>query len=660
MKKSYITHIKLFITCLVVCNLAHFSFAQSSKFNKAERLFETLNYKEASEEYKKAYEKGARDKSLFQHLGDSYYYNTDMQKASVWYAQLFENFKDVNPEYYFRYAHSLQGTGNHSEAKKWMRRFSKSTSYVDARKANFLQGPVELDAVLKTKANYELKNISTNSKLSDFGASFYGDNVVYASSKTTNKSSDKYRWNNQPFLNLYKAPLDEQGHDLYAEEDEAFSSCLNTQYHESNAVFNKDLTKVYFTRNNFKKKLGADKKGVNHLKLYSADVDEDVFNNKTKWNNIKELPFNSDTYSVGHPALSDDGKKLFFISDMPGSIGGTDIFVVDVLGNNEYSTPKNLGEKINTSGKEMFPFILSDKLYFASNGHLGFGGLDIFKSNIVNEVFQNPTNLGKPINSIKDDFGFVFSESKKMGFISSNRAGGKGDDDIYLISPTTINESCKQGLNGMVTNLKSGERIVNATLELYNEYGDLIEISKTNDIGKYNFKSTLDCNTKHEIRVVKQGFKQIISPVMTELDSGRTFKPLQLDTLDELIVEEEGILKLKIGIVYFDLDKSYIRNDAAIELNRIVFVMTQYPDMKIKIESHTDSRSPDDYNMSLSDRRAKSTREYLVSQGIKAERIVSAMGYGETQLINRCTNSTPCSEIEHELNRRSEFIIVKM
>lgn len=660
MKTSYYTYIKSFIAYLVISSITNIGYAQTSKLSKAEQLFETLNYKEASEEYKKAYEKGARDKYLFEHLGDSYYYNTDMQKASVWYAKLIENHEDVNPEYYFRYAHSLQGIGNHSEAKKWMKRFSKSTSHIDARKSNFIQGPVELDAVLKTNSDYELKNVSTNSKFSDFGASFYGDDIVYASSKTENKDSDKYRWNNQPFLNLFKASLDQQAHDMLVSDDELFSSSLNTQYHESNAVFNKNLTKVYFTRNNFKKKLGGDKKGVNHLKLYSADVDEDVFRDSTKWINIKELPFNSENYSVGHPALSEDGEKLYFTSDMPGTIGSTDIFVVDILGEDEYSAPKNLGEKINTSGKEMFPFVVSDKLYFASNGHLGFGGLDIFKSNIINKVFQNPTNLGSPINSTKDDFGFVFSQAKGMGFISSNRGGGKGDDDIYLISPTTVNETCKQGLNGVVTNLKSGERIVNATLELYNEYGDLIEISKTNDIGKYNFKSPLDCNKKHEIRVVKQGFKQVISPAVTDFTSGRTYKPLELDTLDELIVEEKGILKLKIGIVYFDLDKSYIRNDAAVELNRIVFVMTQYPEMKIKIESHTDSRSPDDYNASLSDRRAKSTRDYLISQGINTDRIVSAIGYGESQLINRCTNGTPCSEVEHELNRRSEFIIVNM
>jgi len=633
-------------------------FAQSNKIKYAEKLFQTLKYKEATEAYKKAYDKGVSDKLLFEHLGDSYYYNTDMHNAYEWYRKLFEVYKDtINPEYYFRYAHSLQGVGKNNEAKKWMRRFSKHTKFKDSRKSNYIQASNELDAILKTNSNYKLENVSINTEYSDFGVAYYGDDVIYASSKTEKENSKKYYWNNQPYLNIFKGSLDFNDSDI--EYAELFSEDINTEYHESNAVFNKELTKVYFTRNNFKKKLGDDGNGINHLKLYSADLDEDNVKHKKHWRNIQELPFNSDQYSVGHPALSPDGKQLYFTSDMPGSIGATDIFVVDILGNNEYSSPKNLGDRVNTSGREMFPFAISDKLYFASDGHLGFGGLDVFRSNIVNHSFQNPTNVGKPINSPKDDFAFVFNEQYKTGFLSSNRKGGKGDDDIYALIPLD-EKACSQGISGIVTNLLTNERITNATLQLYDELGSKLAETTSNEIGKYQFKTVLDCNSKYEIKVTKQGYKSVIKPSLTGTIIGNTFLPLAIETLDKLIVEEKGILKLKIGIIYFDLDKDFIRNDAAIELNKIVLIMSQYPKMRIKIESHTDSRSPEEYNRNLSDRRAKNTRDYIASQGIKPNRIESAIGYGETQLINRCTNGSTCSEAEHQLNRRSEFIITKI
>jgi len=418
------------------------------------------------------------------------------------------------------------------------------------------------------------------------------------------------------------------------------------------------LKKVYFTRNNFQKRLKDDGEGVNHLKLYSADVEED--RSKLHWVNIEELPFNSDEYSVGHPALSENEKQLYFTSDMPGAIGGTDIFVVDVLENNEYSEPKNLGNQINTSGREMFPFVMNETLYFASDGHLGFGGLDIFKSNKVDSSFGISTNMGKPINSPKDDFAFVFNEDRNSGFLSSNRKGGKGDDDIYTVIPVEKGPICEQGVNGVVTNLVTQERIANANLELFNEVGKRIAVTASNDIGQYDFKITLDCNSRYEVKVAKQGYKSVVKPTLTESITGNTFLPLAIETLEKIIVEEDGLLKLKIGIIYFDLDKDFVRNDAAVELDKIVIVMKQYEAMHINIESHTDSRSPFDYNKDLSSRRAKNTKEYIVAKGIDASRIESAIGYGEKRLINRCADGVKCSEAEHQLNRRSEFIITKM
>ena len=662
MKKITIyKYISKLLVCLVSVLFFNTIQGQENKFKSAEKLFSTLNYKEAAEAYKKAYDKGAKDKLLFQHLGDSYYFNTDMQNANKWYGKLFEEYQnDIDPEYCFRYAHSFQGIGKHNEAKKWMKQFSRSTKKSDTRKLNYVQAANQLDAILDIESSYSIKNLSVNTKYSDFGVGMYKGEIVYASSKTNEKKPERYQWNNQPFLNLYKVPFNTSDYNTEVIADHLFSDDISTDYHESNAVFNKDFTKIYFTRNNYDEKLGSDKNGVNHLKLYSAELKENSFNDKLKWRNIKELPFNSDQYSVGHPALSDDGSKLYFTSDMPGSIGETDIFVVDVLEDDQYSKPKNLGANINTSGREMFPFTQDNKLYFASDGHLGFGGLDLFSANVLNNSYQSPVNMGSPINSPKDDFAFVFDKASSVGFISSNRKGGKGDDDIYSIVPIQQKELCEQAVNGIVSNILTDERIANAKLELYNELGVKLATTTSNEIGAYNFDIPLDCRTKYEVRVSKLGYKTSVKPSYTEAVSGSTFIPLRVETLDKLIVEEKGVLKLKIGIIYFNLDKDFIRSDASIELNKIVLVMSQYPKMHINIESHTDSRSPNEYNRDLSDRRAKSTRDYLVSQGIEATRIVSAIGYGESRLINHCLDGVACSESEHQLNRRSEFIIVKM
>lgn len=657
---SIITYHKLPILILFVLGSIT-GFSQERKMKHAYKLFQTLKYKEAAVEYERLYEKGIETPDLYKHLGDSYFFNTDMHNASIWYTRLIEHHQDsISPEYYFRYAHSLQGTGRNKEAKKWMKKFSKTTKVDDIRKTDYLEAKNELDKILQLNSNYELSNVSTNTEYSDFGVGYYGENVVFASSNTETKDPETYYWNNQPYLNLFKGFLNGEFSDIEAAK--LFSEDLNTEYHESNAVFTKDLKRVFFTRNNFQKRLKDDGKGVNHLKLYSADIEKDK-NDRSHWANIEELPFNSDQYSVGHPSLSSDGKQLYFTSDMPGTIGGTDIFVVDVLENNTYSEPRNLGSQVNTSGREMFPFITDGTLYFSSDGHLGFGGLDLFKSSLVDNTFQVATNMGKPINSPKDDFAFVFSEDRNSGFLSSNRIGGKGDDDIYAVMPIQKGPEapiCKQGVNGIVTNLLTQERISNANLELYNEVGKRISTTTSNDIGQYDFKVTLDCNSRYEVKVAKQGYKSVVKPTLTEAVSGTTYLPLAIETLDKLIVEEKGILKLKIGIIYFNLDKDFIRNDAAIELNKIVLIMTQYPKMHIKIESHTDSRMPFAYNEDLSDRRAKSTQAYLISQGIKAKRIESAIGYGEKQLINRCVDGVSCSEQEHQLNRRSEFIITKM
>ncbi|WP_248723553.1 OmpA family protein [Seonamhaeicola sp. ML3] len=652
------------ILIITVLCLSSFGFSQSG-IKKADKLFDKLWYKEAAVLYetelrtflnKSDYDE-AEYKRLLQRTGDAYFFNTDMEDAYKWYDKLVSEFySSVESEYIFRYAHTLQGIGKHKDAKRWMKEFSKRTKKEDIRAKHLSQEELTVEDILDLESRFTLKNVSVNTKYSDFGAQYYKDQLIFSSAVDSSVFHTRvYHWNEQPFLNMFVGDLNEIESDL--RQSGEFSEALNTKYHEATLAFSPDETKVYFTRNNYNGDLGRDNKGTNHLKLYSAELLKDEEGALT-WQNVMELPFNSEDYSVGHPTVSEDGKLLYFVSDMPGSIGATDIFVVDIL-EDGYSQPRNLGENVNTAGREMFPFITNNSLYLASDGHLGLGGLDVYQSKIIDENFTKPQNLGAPLNSEMDDFGFIIKEAEDRGFVCSNRLTGKGDDDIY--SFVRLPEpSCDQLIKGYVSNALTGERIANVKMALVSQEGDELASSVTDLNGAYKFNQTLNCGTPYKVIATKTGYTEKDKLVKTLDESGETIVPLGLETLNRLIVEEDGLLKIKIGIIYFDLDKSFIRNDASIELNKVVLLMMQYPNMVIKIESHTDSRNTHEYNLDLSDRRAKSTRDYIISQGIEASRIESAKGYGETQLINNCSDGVSCSEEDHQLNRRSEFIIIKM
>lgn len=665
MKKTLL----LLLLCVSAVSIAQNAPIKSTT-PKADKLFKIMWYKDAAALYEKELKslEKKEDRSIaysnvLKKAGDAYFFNTDMENAHRIYSKLIANeYKNVAPEYLFRYAHSLEGIGKYYEAKRWMKEFAKRTKQDDNRASKYNQEEETIDDVLNIESQFILNNLAINTKYSDFGPMYYQDKLIFSSAiDSTNYHTRIYEWNKQPYLNMYVGNISQDKANVT--KTGVFSDNLNTIYHEATLAFLPDEKRVYFTRNNYNGSLERDKKGTNHLKLYTAELVNTKDGNE--WKNVEELPFNSKNYSVGHPTISKDGKLLYFVSDMPGAIGATDIFVVDIIKNGEtitYSKPRNLGPEINTAGREMFPFITDKALYFASDGYLGLGGLDVYQSTITDKIFSKPQNLGAPLNSKLDDFSFIIKEEDNTGFVSSNRKTGKGDDDIYSFVRIPLEEQkpvCKQLVHGYVANTVTGERIANTTVTLYSD-GKELSKTITNVNGVYDFENILDCNTTYKVVATKEGYAKNDKPFLTGLENGKTEVPLGLQTVNKLIVEENGQLKIKIGIIYFDLDKSYIRSDAAIELNKIVVLMMQYPKMVIKIESHTDSRNTDAYNISLSDRRAKSTKAYLVKSGIEANRIDSAKGFGESQLLNKCKNGVPCSKAEHQLNRRSEFIILKM
>ncbi len=633
---------------------------KSKIIQKADAYFEKMWYAEAAELYEQALAQGERyyTRDILQKAADAHYFNTDMEKAYIWYDILYKNYgEEMSSDNLFKYAHSLKGTGRYGRAKRLMRLYHRKNGEEEANVNEATRiAPTEsvLDHILASEQNYELKNLAINTKYSEFAPMFLDSNkVVFSSSQDSSFfNTRRYKWNDQPYLDLYVAKQNEESQDL--KEAIKFSKKLNTKYHEASVTFSPDNRTLYFTRNNYGKKLKRGKNGINNLKIYQSHKIG------LEWAEAIEVPFNSDDYSTGHPALSPNGKQLYFVSDMPGSIGDTDIFVVDVLDGGHFSEPRNLGPGINTEKREMFPFFNGHTLYFSSDGHTGLGGLDIFESAYDAENgFSEVVNLGVPINSNKDDFSYIVKERSHTGFFASNRAGGKGDDDIYSFQRLEVEEvfTNNNAIAGTVSELMTGNLMPKTLVQLLDEEGIALKETQTEDDGSFVFED-LESNTLYTLKTGKDGFFDNERPTATQ-NNARVNVDISMKRLKEMIAIEEGIKKLKTEMIYFGFDQSEVRPEAAKELDKLVRVMKEYPGMAIKIESHTDSRGSKVYNEYLSDKRAKSTRDYIVSQGIDASRIESAIGYGESRLLNECDGTVPCSEATHLLNRRSEFIIVR-
>lgn len=612
----------------------------------ADKFFENYSYIKATELYEEAVKKGDSSQHVLTRLGDCYYNNNKTKDAALWYGKALKKYDDINPEYIYKYIQTQRSLDNYEEANKWLAKFKEIQSN-DSRGNEYSSENIEIIKELEDTDGeiiVSVENLSINSIYSDFGSFVFNDELYFASARNTDEKK-KYGWNDEPFLDLYQVSVkDSVGIRKFGSADFIKAAKINTDYHEASVAITNDGKTIYFTRDNLdrKNKLDYDKKGTSHLKMYRASLVEE------KWEDIIELPFNDDLYSTGHPTLSADNKKLYFVSDREGGLGQTDIYMVDVLEGNSYGEPVNLGEKINTEGREMFPFVSNDSImYFSSDGYLGLGLLDIYKSDILKNDAAEVVNMGAPYNSGYDDFAYFVNGDQKMGYFSSDRQGGLGSDDIYGFKA----EKCKQVIEGIARDKKTNEILAGVEVKLINKAGKIVATVTTAEDGA--FKLDADCDKEYTILGSREDYKDDKVTVKTDTTNE---KVNTADLYLQPLIDNDQIV---INPIFFDFDKWNIRTDAEYELENIVDVMREHPEMIIKIESHTDSRGSDSYNLKLSDRRAKSTRDYLLSRGIATGRIESAIGFGETQLLNACSNGAKCTEEEHQLNRRSYFYILK-
>jgi outer membrane protein OmpA-like peptidoglycan-associated protein/tetratricopeptide (TPR) repeat protein len=630
MKKIYL-YIVVFMMGMSTVN------AQDKNVLKADKLFNKFEFVDAAKVYEAIAEKGKADSYVYKQLGDCYYNLYDAKNATKWYEKAVGD-KSIGKEVYYKYAQMLKANGNYQEANKYMEKFA-AMAPADFRAITFRKNPNYIPNLLSQDKKFNVQPLLINADMvQDFGGFVKDGKFYFTSARDKEGKAKQYDWTQQPTIDLYQAGITEEGAFF---DIEALSGDVNTKYNEGTMSLSPDGNTLYFSRNAYYNgKFEKDTIGISNIKLYKATKAANG------WVDVKELPFNSDNFSTGHPAVTADGKKMYFASNRPGGYGQSDIYVVDINTDGSFGTPKNLGQRINTEGNEKFPFMSNkNNLYFSSDGHQGLGGLDVFFSRMVDGKYSKIRNVGVPLNSGADDFSFWIDEAKQTGFFSSNRGENGLDDNIYSFK--ALAPLCDVLMTVHVTDKKTGEPLANTTVAISDAEGNQIGTKTTDDKGVVEYMVACDKNyvlnsTKDEYEGDKTDFKGTSEELFDVA--------VALNPIEKIIVEE----KIVLNPIYFDFNKSNIRKDAAFELDKVVQVMMKYPNMVVHAESHTDNRGTANYNMKLSDRRAKTTVQYIISKGIDASRI-SGDGYGESKPNVDCTR---CTEEEHQLNRRSEFIIV--
>ncbi|MFK7784070.1 MAG: carboxypeptidase regulatory-like domain-containing protein [Crocinitomicaceae bacterium] len=736
---------------LIFTFCATFSFGQSVRLAEADDFYGLIAYASAAEIYTELIDSEVDSPAMRAKLADCYYQMGETEKAETYYQEMIQSV-EATPKDVYQYAQSLKENGKYSESDQWMDKFA-SLEASDLRAVQYKENKGYLDQIINQEAFFNVNHLSMNTKSVEFGGYPLGGNKICFISDRRERFAIKriHTWNDRSYLDFFVGTKSDQNDlteiSMTARKD-------NSRYHEGPLCLTADGKTIYFTRNNISKgDQRRDGEGIQNLKLYVADIDQE----NGSWMNVRETTLNSRDYSVGHPTVSADGKTLFFASDRPGGFGGADIYKCSIAQDGTLGEPENLGSDLNTEGQDMFPWVTKDGiLFYSSDGNLGLGGLDVFAM-IPNKAgdFTKKINLGEPINSSKDDFALIMLDEKN-GYLSSNRTSGSGNDDIYsvlLLRELKVNLT----LNGVITDVRSGEILPGAEVELLNEEGEVVGTAIADENGAYTFglepefdytvgatnedyfPNLASVSTKN----LPKGTEEIEKDVALEKDPGLSLYALVTDAktstpLDSVIMtitdnmtgekiqimtdgkgdylrpltdkklddrgsynfslSREGYIPkvvtyntlfdkegqydvhadldltldpmvtdlaqlIEINPINFDLNKSIIRPDAKIELDKIVEVMNKYPLMEVELGSHTDCRASRAYNEKLSDRRAKASAAYIKTKITNPERIYGK-GYGEALLLNGCecegSVKSDCSEEEHEKNRRTEFKVISV
>ncbi|MFT5103141.1 MAG: outer membrane protein OmpA-like peptidoglycan-associated protein [Candidatus Latescibacterota bacterium] len=629
MKKIYTFFLLIAVSTAVVT-------AQNKDTKKADQLYSKLAYTDAAKAYQKLIKKGKGSRYVFAQLGNSFYNLNDTKKAASYYKRVVKARK-VSPEVVYNYAQCLKANGKFSDYNTNMQKYAGMMPK-DSRAVAFMKDPNYLPKLMEEQPRYEAKNMKEiNTEFSEFGGIMIGKEFYFSSAR--NLTRKKYQWDEQRFLDIYVAK--DVGGTI--KNADLLGGEVNGKYHEGNVAITADGKRMYFDSNDFYKgKYEKSAEGINQINLFYAELIDG------EWKGVQSTPFNSSEYSTGHPALSPDGNTLYFTSDMPGGKGGSDIYMLPIGKDGSLGTPKNLGDKVNTEGTEAFPSMDSNgTLYFSSDGHSGLGLLDVFSVEQARGTYLDPLNLGAGVNSDKDDFAYIWNPATMSGFVSSDRSGGAGSDDIYMISELEI--PCVVAMNITVVDEYTKQPISGARVDFYDKKENKLSTKTSGANGGVTFLA--ECDKAHEVQAVVPNYESN-AITMAAANDATVSGTIALRPIEEIIVDDQVVL----NPILFDYNQHNIKPQAAFELDKLVAIMQKYPNMVIAAGSHTDNRGNDEYNLELSEQRAQSTVQYVISKGVDASRI-TGKGYGETQPTVACGSN--CSDEDHQKNRRSEFIIVE-
>ena len=628
-------------------------------------LFQEKQYTLAADKLKQEFDSATDQPTKSQkafYIGECYRLSSKTLDAEQWYKVAVDLNYDAIANY--DYGLMLKSNEKYSEAIKQFNYYLNDVPFSQEAKDEVEACNLSLQWK-KQDNHFQITNLqSVNSDAFDYSPQFYENgSLVFTSDRTDANGNQTFGWTGEKFSDLFISYTDGSGN--YG-KPVPFSASINSNYNEGAACFNKDFTECYFTR------CGSDDETNDYCKI--------MFSSRVaggEWSEPTALILFEDTANVSQPFLSPDGKELFVSSDAAGGYGGKDLYVCS-RGIDGWANPINLGDQVNTMLDEMFPSIGPDgKLYFASTGHLGMGGLDIYSATRLNKQWTNIQNLKYPLNSGADDFGLILkpvpasqqTTIKQQGMFVSNRPNGKGDDDVYqfiqqkihvYVLAGTISEKHYQNPNDPNSTLVGLSGLDSATISLV-EIDETsapvlssVQTIQTKPDG--TFLLIIDAEKTYKITASKNNY-------LNHSESSNSIGFLKIDedtvrattniTLDKIYKNVE----VKLSNIYYDFNKWDIRPDAAKVLDTLVVMLNENPNIKVEIGSHTDSRGSDSQNLNLSQKRAQSVVNYLVAHGIDTKRL-TAKGYGETHLVNNCSNGVDCTEEQHQQNRRTTFKIL--
>lgn len=684
------THPKI-IVILIFC-LVQSSFSQTR--SRADRFFEKGDYLNAAQQYEQELNQEGYSKHILQNISTSYYNIFQFRKAyrylkTLTAGKFYAKDKSYDNIYNFMTYQVLSALGEYEKSLIYLELYQKNDNQIQLNKSEAIS---TIESFKLKDDDYTISSVTYNSTSSEFGA-IKKDSVVYfTSDRSPNGILDKkYKWTHRPFLNIYQLQTNSEVISLPGD--------VNSNLHEGNFCFSKDGNTMYLSKSNTEKgKKKFDSIKNNAIHLYKTQRIEG------EWITPEKLDFNDVNYSIEHPSLSLDGKRLYFASNMPGGQGDFDIYYVLVNTDGTYSAPVNLGADINTAQREQFPYISPEgHLFFSSNGHLGLGMLDIFVAELKEDKLSLPINLGAPINSKYDDFSLNYY-NKTQGFFASNRKNT--NDDIYAFDQIGEIFPREYSARFEVKDFSSEKYIPNASVILYDQKDRILYESQLDSIasfqkklypGKYDFKASADgYKTRTKPVLIKEKEDGIYVIYLDRKNPSNNDNPTKTNTSDSTditeksktteeiytkkrketltkteireallkdregppVVEKDGKLFFDLPPIYFDYDKWNIRADSKKVLDEFALKLEKYKTVYIRISSHTDSRGTDSYNQVLSEKRAESTRNYLALVGYVNARRMKFEGFGESQPLIDC-DSKVCTEAEHQINRRSEFEITQ-